>query len=405
MPSTPSGSGRDRSSAVRTVSRCMARTPATAGSTPGWSGTAISSSTPSGSGTAGGAAPPVGAGSPVCAGAVGGSVWARRASTGPPVRNASTASRSCSAVGAPASGSAGGSPARTADTRLTRSATREPRQEDQAAGPVASASASVRACSSSRVPSVPTASATVRTVTGSSRSRRVAVSTSSRWCRTRVARTAVSARSKPMRAATSRTMVSPATEWSPGHPLPMSCSSAATRSRSGRWTRRAKPAARTAVSMRWRSTVHTCTALRCGRQRTRSQSGSSRVTSPSASSASQTCTVGRPDPSRVTNCSRASAGQGVGSGPAPAARRRTAYRESGRPAWAAAAAARSGRTGSRSGRAVRASTTSPSCSTTPSASGERSGAGLPPPSRARSLGRTERARSTRPTSRQVTSPA
>ncbi len=199
-------------------------------------------------------------------------------------------------------------------------------------------------------------------------------------------------------------MISPATEWSPGQPLPMSCSRAATRSRSGRWTRRVNSEARTAVSMRCRSTVQMCTALRWGRQRTRSQSGRRRVIRPSASSASQTSMVGRPEPSRVTSCSRASAGQGLDSGRVVAARRRTACRESGRPAWAAAAAARRGSTGSRSGRAARASTTSPSCSTTPSASGERSAVGFaPPPSMARSLGRTARERSTRPTSRQVTS--
>ena len=48
------------------------------------------------------------------------------------------------------------------------------------------------------------------------------------------------ARSKPIRAATSRAMISPATEWSPGQPLPMSCSSAAISSRSGRPTRRVR---------------------------------------------------------------------------------------------------------------------------------------------------------------------
>ena len=106
--------------------------------------------------------------------------------------------------------------------------------------------------------------------------------------------TATSARSKPIRAATSRAMVSPATEWSPGQPLPMSCSRAATSSRSGRPTRRVSAEARTAVSTRWRSTVQVCTGLRCGRQRTRSQSGSSRVIRPSASSASQTGDGGLP---------------------------------------------------------------------------------------------------------------
>ncbi len=263
------------------------------------------------------------------------------------MRAASTASRSCSALGTGETGPAGGLPARACPTRCTRSATREARQELQAAGPVASASASVRACSRSRVPRDPTVVATASTVAGSSRSRRVAVSTSSRWWRTSRASTSASARPKPSRVATSRAITSPAAQWSPGQPLPMSCSRAAISSRSGRSTRRVRPAARTAVSTRWRSTVQRCTALRCGRQRTRSQSGSRRVISPSASSASQTGTVDSPAPSRVTSCSRASAGQGTGQRavpPRPA--RRTACSESGSPAWAAAAAARSGSTGS-----------------------------------------------------------
>lgn len=211
--------------------------------------------------------------------------------------------------------------------------------------------------------------------------------------------------SKPIRAAVSRAITSPATEWSPGQPLPMSCSSAATRSRSGRPTRRVRAQARTAASTRWRSTVQVWTGLRWGRQRTRSQSGSSRVMSPSASSASQTRTVASPAPRRVTSSSRASAGQGTGSGGAEVASLRTTWRESGSSDWAAAAAARSTRAGSRSGRAVRARTTSPSASTTPSASGVRSGAAVLPPRIARSRGRADRARRTRSTSRQVTSVA
>ena len=71
----------------------------------------------------------------------------------------------------------------------------------QAAGPVASASASVRAASSSRVEVSRTAAATVRTVSGSSRSRRVAVSMSSRWWRTSRARVSTSAGPKPILAA------------------------------------------------------------------------------------------------------------------------------------------------------------------------------------------------------------
>src|SRR6478735_7266817 len=206
------GSSTERRSAARTVSRCSARTPAAAGRTPGRSGRAMRSSTPTGSG------PPS---------SDAGSGRVRRDRTGSPVRRASMARRSCSASGASGSGAGGSSPARRAATRLTRSATREARQELHAAGPVARASASVRACRSSRVEALPTAVATERTVAGSSRSRRVAVSMSSRWWRTRVATTATSCLSKPMRAAMSRAMTSPATEWSPGQPLPMSWSRAA----------------------------------------------------------------------------------------------------------------------------------------------------------------------------------
>ena len=72
----------------------------------------------------------------------------------------------------------------------------------------------------------------------------------------------------------------PASLWSPGAPLPMSCSSAATSSRSGRLTSRTRGAACTAASTRCRSTVKRCTALRCGRWRTAAHSGSSRSTQP-----------------------------------------------------------------------------------------------------------------------------
>lgn len=278
-----------------------------AASSPGRSGTASSSSTPTGSGSSSAAAARETSSGP-------GSAWACSAITGPRVRAASTASRSSSAVVSGAAGSGTSPLASTEATRLTRSATREARQVLQAAGPVASASASVSACSNSRVSVSRTASATPWTVTGSSRSRRVAVSISSRWWRTSRASVATSARPKPKRAATSRVMTSPASEWSPGQPLPMSCNRAAMSSRSGRPTRRVSREARTAHSIRCRSTVQMCTALRCGRQRTRSQSGISRVIMPSASSASHTGTVDSPAPSRVTSCSRASAGHGTGSG-------------------------------------------------------------------------------------------
>ena len=60
-------------------------------------------------------------------------------------------------------------------------------------------------------------------------------------------------------------------------PLPMSCSSAPTSSRSGRSTSRVSSAAAAAASTRWRSTVKRCQGWRCGSDRTRSHSGSSRA--------------------------------------------------------------------------------------------------------------------------------
>ena len=134
-------------------------------------------------------------------------------------------------------------PRSTEWVRATRSAISAAFHSPQAAGPVASASASVSACSRSSISGVPTAAATAATVAGSSRSRRVAVSGSSRWWRTRVTRMSVSAGSKPSRGARSATTATPASVWSPGQPLPMSCSSAPTSSRSGRSTRRVKAAA------------------------------------------------------------------------------------------------------------------------------------------------------------------
>ncbi len=394
----PIGSS-SRIAAVRTVSRCRARTPATVGSTSGRSGRARVSSTPIGSPY--GPPPRDPALSPP-------SASARTDRAGPAVRAASTASRSSSAVASVALSGGAPSPASAAAARWTRSATRVARQLLHAAGPVASASASVRACSSSRTPTVPTASVITAMVAGSSGSRRIAVSTSSRWWRTSSAKVSTSCFGNPMRAATSRVITSPASEWSPGQPLPMSCRKAATSSRSGRATRRVIAAARAAVSTRCRSTVHRCTALRCGRQRTRSQSGSRRVTRSSASSASQTGIAFSPAPSSVISCSRASSGHGTGSGLVSAARRRTVLSDNGRPACAAAAAARSGSAGSWPGRAGAASTASPSISTTPSASGRRSigprAAPVPKPNLRRPA-RVLRARSTRSTSRQVTSAA
>ena len=189
-----------------------------------------------------------------------------------------------------------------------------PFQADHAAGPVAAASARASAYSRASVWTSPTASATDRIVTGSARSRRVAVSGSSRCCRTTRSTTATSAADRPIRVATVAAIGAPLALWSPGSPLPMSCSSAASTSRSGRGTSRAYDAASRAVSTRCRSTVYLCTGLRWGRLRTRAHSGSQAVTSPYRSHASQVETRADPEPSRVSNASRAGAGHGAGSG-------------------------------------------------------------------------------------------
>ena len=104
-------------------------------------------------------------------------------------------------------------------------------------GEVARASASVSARSSSRLAASGTWVSSSAVVAGSSGSRVVARSASSRCQRTSEATTSASRSVKPIRVTILRATGSPATEWSCSEPLPMSCSSAATSSRSGRRTR------------------------------------------------------------------------------------------------------------------------------------------------------------------------
>ena len=124
----------------------------------------------------------------------------------------------------------------------------------------------------------------------------------------------------------------------------MSCSSAPISSRSGRGhVAGERGGASAAVSTRCRSTVKRCTGLRCGRLRTRSQSGSSRSSSPAWSSASQTPTAGgrrragrpaRRAPPRATAraaaaaraASRSTVAIGAAAGPPARPRRRPAAR-------------------------------------------------------------------------------
>ena len=93
-------------------------------------------------------------------------------------------------------------PPSTCAVRSTSSATRPAFHAPHAAGPVASESASVSAASSSRRAArrrPPRRPASI--VAGSSRSRRVATSGSSRWCRTSATSVSTSAGGKPMRGA------------------------------------------------------------------------------------------------------------------------------------------------------------------------------------------------------------
>ena len=114
--------------------------------------------------------------------------------------------------------------------------TRLARHVDQALGEVAFASASVSASSRSSTSVVPIREVTDSTVAGSSGSRVAATSESSRWRRTSLPTRSVSCGPKPIRVAMSRAIGSPATLCSVSSPLPMSCSSAATTSTSGRAT-------------------------------------------------------------------------------------------------------------------------------------------------------------------------
>ena len=192
-----------RTCAERTDSRCSASTPAMVANRPVRSGAAtVTVQVTASSGSARTASRPA-ATSALCAGVSGG-------------------------------GGGGGAPCRRSAVRRTRSSTSPAFHSLHAAGPVASASARVRAASSSSTSVVPSSSATAATVAGSSRSRRVAFSTSSRWCRTSspMRRDVVGVEAHPR--ARRRRRAAPRPRCGrPAEPLPMSCSRAATSSRSG----------------------------------------------------------------------------------------------------------------------------------------------------------------------------
>ena len=209
----------------------------------------------------------------------------------------------------------GSSSAERGTTRAARSRTRPARQADQAFGAVARASASLSASSSAtRSASSRRRPATRSTVAGSSGSRVVAVWASSRCHRTSRATRSTPSGSKPIRVATARATGSPATLCSTRPPLPMSWSSAATSSTSGRDTSRISAEASMQVSTTWRSTVNRWTGEACGSSRIRSHSGSTAASTPVSSRVSQTASRPRPDASSRTSSCRAASGHGSGSG-------------------------------------------------------------------------------------------
>ncbi len=124
-------------------------------------------------------------------------------------------------------------------------------------------------------------------------------------------RISTSCPARPIRSPTWAAMAAPTTEWSASRPLPMSCSSAPSSSRSGRETVVASLPACTVVWTRCRSTVHTCTASRGGRSRTAPHSGNSRPHSPVRSNASTTSTSPEPVVSSENSASRADFGHGL----------------------------------------------------------------------------------------------
>ena len=178
---------------------------------------------------------------------------------------------------------------------------------------------------------------------------------------------------RPIRLPTWFANSAPTTLWSAPRPLPRSWMSAPRTRRSGRDTRVVMEPALAAVSTRCRSTVQVWMGSRGGRSRTAPHSGISLPHRPVRSSASMGAIMCGPVPSRTSRSERASAGHGSRSSGAKSASRASVDAAIGSPVRADAAATRKIRPGSLLGSALRARTTSPLCSTTPSSSGRRIG--------------------------------
>ena len=175
----------------------------------------------------------------------------------------------------------------------------------------------------------------------------------------------------------------PSSVWSPGQPLPMSWSSAPTRSRSGRPTSRVSAAARAAASTRWRSTVKRWKALRCGLLRTGAHSGRMRVTQAVRGRGSRRPgSPRRPPPSRRDERVARLVGPRVGSAGASAAAAQGRAARSAAPWFAARRPPHEQQPGRRRGRRRPSSAISPSRTTIPRRA-RRAGARRPPPRAAR----------------------
>ena len=280
--------------------------------------------------------------------------------------SASTEATRASSALVTGAGPGGGPPRSAVRARVTRSSTSRARHGDQAAGPAATASASVRARS------------------------RSSTSDACRRPRRRSASTVAGRRGRAGGELDEREVLADQAlddlGVRPGQPHPAARPEGQRRADPGVVARarqladvvqqggeeqQVRPGRRrggtagatTAVSTRCRSTVCRWMALRCGRLRTPCHSGIHRTTRPARSSASQTPISAGPPPSRSTSASRAAGGHGVGQRRARSARCSTVTGESGSPARTAVDAARSGSTGSSPGGRRAPRTTSPSCST------------------------------------------
>ena len=211
---------------------------------------------------------------------------------------------------------------KTRRTFVTSSRTRVRRHGVQAAGPVAAASAFARRYSAPSRSGVAIVAATLRIRSSSVRSRRVAVSGSSRWCATMNEASSRVASGRPIDASVSSAIRVPIGDVAALPGLPDVVQQGAQQEGVG-VRRLLRPRhARTGSSgsgaasiddmpesaaVRCVSTVNRWYGSRCGRHRTAAHAGRNRASSPSRSSVSSARTPGSPARSSRRNASRTSA--------------------------------------------------------------------------------------------------